>query len=1051
MSMTATSTSIRNICLTASLVFCLPAPAQADDIDVYRARIAGQQKPNILFVLDYSGSMAADIYGSYKWNTNPKKIDILKDAMHNVLDNNVDTINAGIGSLYSYTTTGIQWPISELSADASSVDGNILPGLFTVKDIIGQRVDARFAGGGTATVDALVEAAQYFRGDAVTHNDRSPLIGSEHQPATWNSVTGLYTGGNSKAAIAASYSPSDAYSTNTSATYYCNDFSGSGGPNYCESKTLSNCELRSSTDTPTAGSERQTNLWGSYQQCEYEHTRNWMGANYNSPITQTCQANTIVLISDGEPTWINDGDSLRSTIGTDMDGCEDLSLSIFEMPDGMQTEGNCGPEVVRALASSDQMPGILDSAVKTYTVGFNVEGPGQDYLTLLATAGKGKFFKADKPEELNAALDSIIDEVLGGSENFAELSIDVDKASFSHDNRVFYNLFSPSTRSSWKGNLKGYFVDSTGLIDINGDKATAVSEFGEQFSETAQSFWSDDIDGNSVSKGGASEKLADTVRNIYTYTGDDIPSIGVPLAGVAANRLESSNTAISTTLLGLPTSSALRTTSLDWLQDAPMGSSLHSKSVQVDYGTRSMTYVMTNQGLLHAFDTSAPTVLGSGDTSGGEELFAFMPKELISHIPALSQNLNSGNHIYGLDGQITRWHTDTNNDGIVNNGEKLLLILGMRRGGNSYYALNVSTPEAPRLAWSITGESTDFPRLAQSWSRMSLIKVKDGTSERRVLAFAAGYDADAQDSKNTPVASLGNAIYMIDEYGDPVWSVDSSDHASMLYSIASDLSIIDSDYDGLADRLYVGDLGGQLWRVDFDDIDTTPAVTLFATLDDGEHQPIFYAPSIALNSDAAGDYLSISLGSGNRTNPLLAGIQNHLYMIRDTHLDKGVPASDFTTVTPGNLFDATSDDISSTDKDTADDAQEDLLEARGWKISLAPNEKSLSELITFEGTLMATTFEADTTLDTSICGYDTTGRLYQMSLKDAATIDGLGSSSGDADDTVFYRWSDLESAGIPSTPVIVFPKGSSVVQIIVDKEAVNLLEQKLSRVFWHAK
>ncbi len=721
------------------------------------------------------------------------------------------------------------------------------------------------------------------------------------------------------------------------------------------------------------------------------------------------------------------------------------------MPDGMETEGNCGPEILRALSSADQIPSIAGSSVNTYTVGFNVEGPGQDYLTLLAKAGNGSFFKADEPEELNSALNAIIEEVLGGSENFAELSIDVDKANFSHDNRVFFNLFSPGIRRSWQGNLKGYFVDSTGLIDINGNQATAVSEHGEQFAETAHSFWSDDIDGNKVAKGGASEKLPGSTRNLYTYTGGTIAAIGQPLAGVADNRLESGNSAITTEMMGLPAGSALRDTALDWIQDAPMGAPLHSKSVQVSYGTRDVVYVMTNQGLLHAIDATAPAVPGAGNTTGGDELFAFMPKRLLAHLPALKENSNSGSHIYGLDGQITRWHTDTNNDGVVNNGEKMMLILGMRRGGNAYYALDVSELDAPRLAWMIDDDNVDFPRLAQTWSRMSLINVKDGSSERRVLAFAAGYDADIQDPVNAPAASVGNAIYMVDESGDLLWSVDHRDHAFMQYSIASDLTIIDSDHDGLADRLYVGDLGGQVWRVDFDDIDTSPTVNLLASLDDGEHQPFFYAPSVALNRDTDGNYLSISLGSGNRTNPLLADIQNHLYMIRDTHLDKGPPASGFATVSASDLYDASSDDISSTNTHKSKRARKDLLDASGWMVSLAPSEKALSKLVTFEGKLMASTFEADTILDTSSCGYDTTGRFYLMNLKDAAAIDSLGSSARNADDTPMSRWRDLESSGIPSSPIIVFPKGSSAVSIVVDKETVNLLEQKLSRVYWHAK
>ncbi len=1039
-------------CLSSVLLLSLAAAAQADDIDVYTAQVSAQQKPNILFVLDYSGSMAADIYGSYEDNGNPKKIDILKSAMHTVLDNNVDYINAGIGSLYSKTTTGIRWPISELSADASTVDPDITPGKYTVADIMGMQVDERDSGGGTATVDALVEAAQYFRGDAVTHNDSDPNDGSRHEPATWDSVNDLYTGGDWRAATPSSYSPANAYDTNHTQTYYCNDFSTSGGPNYCEGKSTSSCAVMGTLDSPTPGYERQENLWGSYSRCEYMRTQDWMGAHYNSPITQTCQANTIVLISDGQPTWLNDGESLRSIVGTGVDGCDDLSLSIFEMPDGMQIEGNCGPEVVRTLANNDQNPDIPGSVVNTYTVGFNVEGPGKEYLKLLASEGQGSFFSANEPEELNAALSAIVDEVLGGSENFAELSIDIDKANFSHDNRAFFGLFSPTSRRSWQGNLKGYFVDNTGLIDIHGLPATVATDKGEQFAETAQSFWSDEVDGNSVIDGGASEQLQTATRKLYTFTGTTISSIGAPLAGVAANRLDSGNDQVTASMMGLPDGSAKRELALDWLQSAPMGDPLHSKSVQVNYGTQTVVYLSTNQGLLHAIDATAPTDSGSSDSTGGEELFAYMPPRLLANLPDLMENANTGAHIYGLDGGITRWHTDTNNDGIVNNGEKLLLVLGMRRGGTAYHALDVSDPDSPRLAWVIDELNSDFPQLTQSWSRMSLIKVRDGTGERKVLAFAAGYDADVQDPVNAPAVSKGNAIYMIDDSGDLLWQVDSRDHAAMQYSIASDLTVIDSDRDSLADRIYVGDLGGQLWRIDFDDIRSTPDVTLLADLDDGDHQPIFYAPSVALNRDGGEEYLSVSVGSGNRTNPLLAGLQNNIYMIRDIDVDKGAPASGFTTIEPTDLFDATNDTISSADADVATDAQEDLDAARGWRVALASNEKALSRLVTFEGKLLATTFEAEPQIDPLSCGFDTTGRFYMMDINSAAPVPDLyPDSTRSSDSNPAARSRVLESSGIPSSPVIVFPKGSGTVQVIVDKESVNLINQKLSRVYWHAR
>lgn len=1040
-------------CLSSAVMLCLTTVAQADDIDVYLAQLAAQQKPNILFVLDYSGSMSGDIYGSYEVNTNPKKIDVLKSAMHTVLDNNVDIINAGIGSLYNESTTGIRWPISELSADASTVDPDITRGKLTVADIIGMQVDERGAGGGTATVDALVEAAQYFRGDAVTHNDSNTTDGSRHKPGIWDKFNERYEGGNERAALASSYSPSNAYDTNYSQTYYCNDFSASGGPNHCEGKSTSSCAPMGTLDSPTAGYERQENLWGSYSRCEYYRTQDWMGAHYNSPITQSCQANTIVLISDGEPTWLNDGDSLRSIVGTGVDGCEDLSFSIFDMPDGMQIEGNCGPEIVRALANNDQNPNIPGSRVNTYTVGFNVDGPGKEYLKLLAAEGQGSFFSASQPEELNTALSAIVDEVLGGSENFAELSIEIDKSNFSHDNRAFFGLFSPTSRRSWQGNLKGYFVDGSGLVDINGLPATVATDKGEQFAETAHSFWSDDIDGNSVADGGANEQLQTSTRKLYTFTGDTIPSAGAPLAGVASNRLDSSNDQITAAMMGLADGAAQRELALDWIATAPMGDPLHSKSVQVNYGTQKVVYLMTNQGLLHAIDATSPSVSGSADTSGGEELFAFMPQRLLSNLPKLQENRNSGAHIYGLDGGITRWHTDTNNDGIVNNGERLLLIVGMRRGGTAYHALDVSSPNSPRLQWVIDDTNPDFPQLAQSWSRMSLINVRDGSSERKVLAFAAGYDADVQDPLNEPAPSLGNAIYMVDDDGDMVWKVDSRDHADMQYSIASDLTIIDSDRDALADRIYVGDLGGQLWRIDFDDIRVTPDVTLLADLDDGDHQPFFYAPSVALNRSGGDEYLSVSIGSGNRTNPLLAGMQNNLYMIRDTDVDKGPPASGFSTIEPNDLFDATNDTISSSDPDVADAAKEDLDDAQGWRVALAINEKALSRLTTFEGKLLATTFEADAQIDPLTCSFEITGRLYMMDIDDASPLPDETStaSASSLDSNPAARTRVLDSSGIPSSPVIVFPKGSGSVQVIVDKESVNMLNQKISSVYWHAR
>jgi len=1039
--------------------FCLNA--QADDLDVYRALIAAEKKPNILFVLDYSGSMAEDVDGRYHQPIQKRKITILKKAMNRLLDDNVNSINAGLGSLYDTNPSGIKWPISELSSDANSVDPNIPRGKFTVADILKKQINSRGPDNSTATLDALVEASQYFRGGEVTHNDAARLGTWRNRPPVWNANNNNYDPGYAivgvpATSIPSSYSPRDAYSTDSAGPFYCNNYSASDGPNYCEGKTLLACDNRSANDSPTPGFEMLNNVWGNYTRCQYRRSTrpgnaSWVGARYNSPVYQTCQTNAIVLISDGEPTAYRNGDTLKQAAGTDINGCLDLSESIFKKEPRKIPAGNCAVEVLRRLANNDIHENIKGSTVRTYTIGFDLDDEddpdkvaGKRYLKKLAEAGNGDFFTADSPQELSLALSKTIEKVVGGSENFVQLSIDVDTGSFSHDNRVYYSLFRPSTKRAWSGNLKGYFIGEDGLEDINGDKATDGTQFGEQFAPEAQSFWSASPDGNEVLEGGASARLTanpDRERKLYTFTDDDdiddIPARGINLKGSDEYRLHVSNDEITEELMELDDDddrhTRLRNQSLKWIQTAPMGDPLHTKSVRVDYGDKQVVFIATNQGLLHAIDATKPDAIGEGDTSGGDEIYAFMPRRLIKNLPRLMVNSNGRGHIYGLDGGITRWHTDVNENGIVDNDEQVLLIFGMRRGGTAYYALNISKWNSPKLQWIIDDTNSDFPALAQSWSRMSLITVNDNGTKKKVLAFTAGYDAAVQDGVTSPTPSKGNAIYMINQRGERVWKVDATNHPEMKYSIPSDLSVIDTDGDHITDRIYVGDTGGQVWRIDVHDINTTPKVTRMAALNDSSHQPFFYPPNVAFNSGDYGRYLSIAIGSGNRTNPLLSPVQNHIYVLRDTDVDKSVAAADFDLITPDELYDVTNNDIGSLDGDVVKQAQKKLK----------------ARVESFEGRLLATTFRPNYTTQTNACTFQSVGRYYSMNLEDATPSREYDASEprNGADN----RYTKLNNSAIPSAPAVIAAKGTDSGQVVVDKETVDEFDLDIKRVFWHGR
>jgi len=158
-------------------------------------------------------------------------------------------------------------------------------------------------------------------------------------------------------------------------------------------------------------------------------------------------------------------------------------------------------------------------------------------------------------------------------------------------------------------------------------------------------------------------------------------------------------------MFGAAIDTATKDALIDWLHNSPMRDPLHAPVVKINYESQEVLYVATNQGLLHAIDATDPQT--PGNYGGGQELFAFIPPELLPTLSAQMENSSTAEHIYGLDGPITPWHDDENQDGVVNDNDTVMLIIGMRRGGKNYYALDVTNPDAPTFKWVIRGGVDD--------------------------------------------------------------------------------------------------------------------------------------------------------------------------------------------------------------------------------------------------------------------------------------------------------------------------------------------------------
>ena len=276
--------------LAVSLLVSLTA--SADDLDVYTSQLSGQIKPNILLVLDYSGSMAKDVDGNSASSTAEKKITILKEAVDALIVKHEGRINLGLGSLYDSKPSGVRWPIAELTADPNTVDPDIPPYSYTMRDIINSQLDQRDAGGSTNTVGALADAALYFQGGPVTHNDASLTNAWDHKPDFWDDSKQEYRDGNHYSALPVSYLPQDAYvflgeGSDGSLISSCRDYSYYDvlETNYCDGKIVNSCDLvepysyETDHDDDKKTPKITVNQKG-YNRCEYSTNESWSQPEY---------------------------------------------------------------------------------------------------------------------------------------------------------------------------------------------------------------------------------------------------------------------------------------------------------------------------------------------------------------------------------------------------------------------------------------------------------------------------------------------------------------------------------------------------------------------------------------------------------------------------------------------------------------------------------------------------------------------------------------------------------------------------------------------------
>ncbi len=416
-------------------------------------------------------------------------------------------------------------------------------------------------------------------------------------------------------------------------------------------------------------------------------------------------------------------------------------------------------------------------------------------------------------------------------------------------------------------------------------------------------------------------------------------------------------------------------------------------ATNASYATRDrMIIAGANDGFLHGFNAGVyQAATSSYDPGTGVEVFGFMPWAARETIANLAKN-DASMHPLNVDGSPTVadvW-IDSNadpDDAKLATEWKTILVTGLREGGEHYLALDVTDPASsgyPAYLWEfpIESDATWRTRIGQTWSQPVITRVRleraNGDIEEKWVAIAGfGYDetSDPNDlARYDPSSVKGRGIMMIDvETGRPVaarrFGTGTGEVADMHYAMPSAPGVLDYDQDGFADVIYIGDLGGQIWKwvvrsvgtANPSDAQLHQANWSFRKFfhDDpsraasGVHQrSLYFSPAATI----VNGILHLGLGTGERTDLNCSStvngctLYNRYYILKDRDVFDGgtVSTIDGRAYPTGALTDVTPDEASCP-----------AVQPEGFFFTVADGEKFVTNSEVFNGFFFASTFTPD--------------------------------------------------------------------------------------------
>ncbi|MDO9007113.1 MAG: PilC/PilY family type IV pilus protein [Thiobacillus sp.] len=664
-----------------------------------------------------------------------------------------------------------------------------------------------------------------------------------------------------------------------------------------------------------------------------------------TPITQSCQQNFTVLITDGYsynenlPVNDSDGDGYSDSLAdvahyyyvTDLSSLTDdvptnafdtathQHMVTFGVAFGVQgnlsdTDGDGWPNPAKTEASDWGDPSLLDSPEKI------------DDLWHAAYNSRGTYIAAQSPADVVSALSGALANIQ--SRIGSASSVATNSSSLNTGSRVYQARFDGD---GWSGQLLSFTISQQAVIAPSAEwNAGDATHLGAQVGTNT--------DSRKIITKGSSDGVDFQDANLTLAQNAYLDADGSGAVDnrsadrVAYLRGHSQHEGTATGTFRQRPISKLGdiVNSSPWYLGAPSAgySDLDHPGYAAFYAAninrKPVVYVGANDGMLHGFDASVvwsdtdSLVDSDGDgiktndhdvsvpdTNSGKEVLGYVPTPVYPNLSRLSDQNYNANHRYFVDGSPMVADACVANCATTGTW-KSVLVGSLGAGGKGYFALDVSnstgfTNAANTLLWEFTASDDDYDGNAVPDGDLGLtynLPASDSATQqaKQIVKMENGKWA----------AVLGNGyfstngkpviyILFLEDGEDGVWT--SGDYVKIVADSAANwgnngLSTptpFDSDGNGMADTIYAGDLKGNMWKFDVSAANAASwAVAysntpLFVAQDSlSTRQPIVAPPEVTLHP-ASG--MMVLFGTGKYIESTDAGtsVTQSFYGIQDNN------------------------------------------------------------------------------------------------------------------------------------------------------------------------